>query len=84
MWNPRSLFRRIAPVAAPKRSAAPRVRRSPRGESLEPRALMAANPIHVGVTYLETTIWKRVSMKSKISSPIAFRFRSPAALLIRN
>ena len=52
--TPRSLFRRIVPAAAPKRSAAPNVRRSPRGETLEPRALMAANPIHVGVTYLET------------------------------
>lgn len=53
MWNPISLFKRprTEPIA-PGRSASRH--RSLRAEQLEVRRLMAADPIHVGMVYIET------------------------------
>src|SRR6056297_370188 len=50
MWNRKKLRRRQP--SHPARPSAPR--RALGHESLEPRMLMAANPIHVGLVYLET------------------------------
>ncbi len=41
-------------TSLPRNRVAQKTTRSPRGERLEPRMLMAVVPIHVGVTYLET------------------------------
>lgn len=53
MWIPKSIFswRRNSGAASRSQRA---VKRNPRGEHLEARALLAADAIHVGVTYLET------------------------------
>lgn len=53
MWIPKSIFSWRRSSGAASRSQRV-VKRNPRGEHLEARAVMAADAIHVGVTYLET------------------------------
>lgn len=53
MWIPKSIFSRYRNSSASQRILNG-VKRSPRAEHLEARSLMAADAIHVGVTYLET------------------------------
>lgn len=53
MWKPKSFFSNRKKSASNSRAHANQWR-SPRSEQLEPRMLMAADAIQVGVTYLET------------------------------
>lgn len=54
MWSPIGIFRRtsVKSTTAPSHSLAKR--RPLRAEQLEPRRMLAADPIHVGIVYLET------------------------------
>ena len=71
MWK-----RKTNSAQRPASSATPRqhanVRRLPRGEQLEPRMLMAADPIHVGVVYLETDYLETDSDAGNDSQPDRF------------
>ncbi|MGV3485799.1 MAG: SdrD B-like domain-containing protein, partial [Planctomycetaceae bacterium] len=69
MWKPKSFFSRQRSTSAHR---APQTRRPPRGEQLEPRTMMAANPIHVGVTYLETDYLETGSDEVKDEFPDRF------------
>ncbi len=54
MWSPIGIFRRprVNSATSPARQIA--TRRRLRAEQLEPRRMMTADPIHVGIVYLET------------------------------
>ena len=54
MWSPIGIFKRPRAKSAPAASRSVATRRPLRAEQLEPRRMMTADPIHVGIVYLET------------------------------
>lgn len=54
MWSPLGIFRRPRATSTTAQSRSIATRRPLRAEQLEPRRMMTAAPIHVGIVYLET------------------------------
>lgn len=54
MWSPIGIFKRPRGQSASATARSVATRRPLRAEQLEPRRMMTADPIHVGIVYLET------------------------------